>query len=238
MFSVFDFVPSLQPIQSMTILTSHSNIANTFFSICVFIYLVKLYLSCGMWTLAVAWDPVLIRSTPGPSIVWALAIDHREVQTPAHFSSIFILPAVWPPMSVLSKLPHNNVSISFCCCLVTQRHVHLCSLWTIAQKALLSMGILWARILEWMPFSPPGDLLTFPAWQILHHWAPLEALDNPLFIILYGTQVRVSSLWKLPDMTQASSGLCYHPLYLLHHFAMRKIVKVKMLGRQFAGSPF
>ena len=30
--------------------------------------------------------------------------------------------------------------------------------WTIAHQASLSMGILQARILEWMPCPPPGDL--------------------------------------------------------------------------------
>ena len=32
------------------------------------------------------------------------------------------------------------------------------TLWTIAHQAPLSMGILQARILEWLPCPPPGDL--------------------------------------------------------------------------------
>ena len=32
------------------------------------------------------------------------------------------------------------------------------TLWTVALQAPLSMGILQARILEWLPSLPPGDL--------------------------------------------------------------------------------
>ena len=32
------------------------------------------------------------------------------------------------------------------------------TLWTLAREAPLSMGILQARILEWVAMSPPGDL--------------------------------------------------------------------------------
>ena len=28
--------------------------------------------------------------------------------------------------------------------------------WTVARQAPLSMGILQARVLEWVPFPPPG----------------------------------------------------------------------------------
>ena len=30
--------------------------------------------------------------------------------------------------------------------------------WTVARQVPLSIGILQARILEWVPFPPPGDL--------------------------------------------------------------------------------
>ena len=38
-------------------------------------------------------------------------------------------------------------------------HVRLfVTLWTVVCQALLSMGILQTRILEWVPFSTQGDL--------------------------------------------------------------------------------
>ena len=54
---------------------------------------------------------------------------------------------------------------------------------TVACQALLSMGILQSRILEWVAIpSPPGDLLNpgikprCPCWQILYH---LRHQGNP-----------------------------------------------------------
>ena len=38
-------------------------------------------------------------------------------------------------------------------------HVRLCGTpWTVARQAALSMGILQARTLEWVPCPSPGDL--------------------------------------------------------------------------------
>ena len=60
----------------------------------------------------------------------------------------------------------------------------LCTLWTVAHQAPLSMGF-WARILEWVAMlssrgpNPtqsikPGSPVS-PHWQILYHWASWEA---------------------------------------------------------------
>ena len=71
--------------------------------------------------------------------------------------------------------------------------------WTVAHQAPLSMGILQARILEWVAVffsrgsSRPRDQ-TGVSWiysngrQILYHWATWEALynlTNPFLIICY-----------------------------------------------------
>ena len=62
------------------------------------------------------------------------------------------------------------------------------TLWTVARQAPLSMGILQARILEWVACPPPGDLpdpgmepvsLMSPAWAGGFLTAePLEKADQ------------------------------------------------------------
>ena len=58
-----------------------------------------------------------------------------------------------------------------CVCLVTQSRLTLCNPMTVSCQAPLSMRILQARRLGWLPCSPPGDLpnpgieLRSPAWQ-------------------------------------------------------------------------
>ena len=47
------------------------------------------------------------------------------------------------------------------------------TLWTLAHQAPLSMGILQARILEWMTCPPPGDLLN-PGIK----WSPTLQVDS------------------------------------------------------------
>ena len=48
--------------------------------------------------------------------------------------------------------------------------------WAVAHQALLSMGILQARILEWLPFLSPED---FPDPEIEHWSSALQADSLP-----------------------------------------------------------
>ena len=48
-----------------------------------------------------------------------------------------------------------------CACMrakLIQKCLTLVTLWIVAHQASLSMGFLQARILEWVPSHPPGDL--------------------------------------------------------------------------------
>ena len=66
------------------------------------------------------------------------------------------------------------------CVLSCFSHVWLlATLWTVAHQAPLSMGILQARILEWLPCPPPGDLprnwtcvsyVSCFGRRVLYHW--------------------------------------------------------------------
>ena len=51
--------------------------------------------------------------------------------------------------------PYREQSVM---CLVTQLCLTLVTLWTVAHQAPLSMGILQARILDWVACPPLGDL--------------------------------------------------------------------------------
>ena len=68
-------------------------------------------------------------------------------------------------------------------CLVLS-HVGLCDLWTVAHQAPLSMGILQARILEWvaMPFSRgsswPRDRTRVSCIGFFTSWATRETLKK------------------------------------------------------------
>ena len=44
-----------------------------------------------------------------------------------------------------------------CVCAQSLSHVRLCDLWTVARQTPPSMGILQARILEWVACPPPGN---------------------------------------------------------------------------------
>ena len=61
--------------------------------------------------------------------------------------------------------------------LVTQSCLTLATLWTVARQAPLSMGILQARILEWVAiflqgiFPTQGSNLHLLNWQIIYHGA-------------------------------------------------------------------
>ena len=44
-----------------------------------------------------------------------------------------------------------------CVCAQSLSHVRLCDLWIVARQTPPSMGILQARILEWVACPPPGD---------------------------------------------------------------------------------
>ena len=46
--------------------------------------------------------------------------------------------------------------------------------WTVARQALLSMGMLQARILEWVAISPPGDIPD-PG---IESWSPALQADS------------------------------------------------------------
>ena len=70
-----------------------------------------------------------------------------------------------------------------CCCLVPESHLTVCEPTDCSPPRFSAQGISQARILEWLPFPPPGDLpdpgikLTSPALAaILYHWATREAL--------------------------------------------------------------
>ena len=61
--------------------------------------------------------------------------------------------------------------VCVCVCLVTQSCLTLCDPWTVARQASLSIGILQARILEWVVCPPPGDLPN-PGIQPAHLLSP------------------------------------------------------------------
>ena len=59
---------------------------------------------------------------------------------------------------VNSKVKQVNSQIQMCVvCLVTQSCPFFATPWTAARQAPLSMGILQARILEWVAMPPPGQ---------------------------------------------------------------------------------
>ena len=66
----------------------------------------------------------------------------------------------------------NPVCITLVLCAVLSRVCLFVTPWTVACQAPLSMGILQARILEWVAWPPPGDLpnpgikLRSPALQV------------------------------------------------------------------------
>ena len=74
---------------------------------------------------------------------------------------------ILPPYTRAGPVTHSTcvLSHSSCVCLFV-------TLWTVAYQALLSMGILQARIWSGLPFPPPGDLPNpgiepgFPALQV------------------------------------------------------------------------
>ena len=65
-----------------------------------------------------------------------------------------------PGNQKVSLLPTINIPASvLLCCAYSLSHVRLfVTPWTVTHKAPLSMGILPARILEWVPCRPPGNL--------------------------------------------------------------------------------
>ena len=84
----------------------------------------------------------------------------------------------------------KDCAVCVCVCSCSFMSIRLfAALWTIVHQASLSMGILQARPLEWVPFLPPGDLpnpgikpesLSFPALgrQVLYHKCHLGILSE------------------------------------------------------------
>ena len=75
----------------------------------------------------------------------------------ASCSSSFFMMNVWGNIS-----PNDQPSVvsfhGYVLCLVTQSCLTLCDAMTVTCQALLCMGILQARILEWVACPPLGDL--------------------------------------------------------------------------------
>ena len=99
---------------------------------------------------------------------------------------------------------------------------------TVACQALLSMGILQSRILEWVAIpSPPGDLLNpgikprCPCWQILYH---LRHQGNPRTTEWVAYPFSRASSWP---RNQTRKGLlhCRQILYPLRHKPRQHIKK-------------
>ena len=106
----------------------------------------------------------------------------------------------------LSTNTTSLLLLSTCAVLAYLSHVQLfVTPWTVACQAPLSMGILQAKILKWMPCSPPGDLSTqefnqgLPLYRQIHYrlWASWVAQTVKNLPALQETQISSLS-WKDP----------------------------------------
>ena len=103
---------------------------------------------------------------------------------------------VSPPPAPLTH-PHRWVILPAVLCLVAQSCPTLCDPWTVAHQAPLSMGILQARILEWVAMpssrgssqprnqtSPPG--YTCPLWDssVVILTPPLSVYTPVIFFLI------------------------------------------------------
>ena len=71
--------------------------------------------------------------------------------------------------------------MTLCCHLLS--HSIFATPWTVARQAPLSMGILQARTLEWLPCPPPGDLpdpgIEPPSLALQMDYLPSEPPGKP-----------------------------------------------------------
>ena len=107
--------------------------------------------------------------------------------------------AKWKKSVTKRQIPYvgfHLYEIHLCVCLSRFSHVRLfVTLWTVACQALLSMGILQMRILEWVSIpssrgSPPPRDRTWVlhSRQIIYCWATGEAHEIHSIVQFIGTE--------------------------------------------------
>ena len=99
------------------------------------------------------------------------------------------------------------------------------TLWTVAHQVSLSMGILQARILEWVPCPPPGD---FPNPGIEPRSLTLQADSLPFELSGKPMNTRVGSLSLLQGIfltQELNQGLlhCRRILYQLSYQVSQRV---------------